>query len=140
MQIKPFFETYEEISREPLLKDDRGMQYSLVHFKGTVRNKVVPHPQGEGMSKEGIYQRYFPRAGVRELVTHHEGYLVLCDKLETWSGGATSYDEVLYWSRPKKLERLEIDGLILQECFEGTNSVFPNADVTMNTVFLVWPK
>lgn len=135
MQIKPFFEKYEEISRKPILKDDKGNQYSLVHFKGTVIEKPFKHPSGKHMM-DGINSQNYFLGDCKTITKHYEGYAVLSDQLQKWQDGATSYDDTLYWSKPKKLERIEIDGFILQEAFIGTNSFFDG--VTMNTTFYVW--
>lgn len=145
MQIKPHFEEYEELSRKPIIKDGRGTQYSLVHFRGTVldkqscnsfhyENSQYTNPETEEKNKNTFR---LPKGYVVE--KKYEGYIVMSDKLDKFSNGATGYEETLFWSSPKKLEIIaipEID-ITLIEVFTGCNSYFNGELPTMNTKFIV---
>lgn len=143
MQIKPFFKKYEEISRTPIIKDDRGVQYSLVNFVATVveepknPNLNYEHVQFKNPETNDIAVNRFLGDRTFSITTEYKGYVVMSDNLTTYSNGATAYDEVLYWKQPKKLEIIKLDGVTLIETFEGQNSFFQNEFPTMNTKFHV---
>lgn len=89
MQIKPFFDKYEELKRIPLLCDDLDNSYSLVIFRGI-----------KGKTCEKCDSRYSLTCykGENEII---EGAKVLCDKLETYANGSTAYSEDLFWKSEK---------------------------------------
>jgi len=144
MQIKPHFKEYNEISRTPFIKDDRGNQYSLVHFNATKEDHSdsfhyeISRFINEDESVKSV-NRFRRKKGTVQTTTY-EGYVVLCDQLKTHSNGITSYDDTLYWKEPKKLQQFEIDNLLLVEIMTGQNDFFKSELPTMNTKFTVYER
>ena len=98
MQIKPCFSKYLEEWRKPVCKDDRGVQYSLVKFKGIKMNNET-----------------------------EIGVAVLADVADNWKNGAVSYEDRLFWkTKNRPLREFKIEGYSLKEEESNPHCIFWN--------------
>lgn len=136
MQIHPFFKTYKEISRTPLMKDDRGVQYDIVYFEAT---SETSDSFKASVQHDGLWQHIFVPLGTVRTVTT-KGFRVLSNLIKNYSNDITAYDDVLYWKGSHELTDKIVEtpqGKVrVEEYVRGSNSFWKGP--TMNTEFAVY--
>jgi hypothetical protein len=120
MQVKPRFDFYKFLEHHPIIKDDTGNELCLT----LVEAKLPSYPH------EFVESTY-------------KFWTIIGRNQRQWNNKAVSYESTAFWkSKERKLLKIELNGLIIEELTDGTHYVFaasvpPKEEIGCRTTFII---